>query len=209
MRRNHGRLVGLILATALLAPSGAAAISNCTSLKYKVAGKAAFAKAKCHASAVAKGTVVDAECLARAEQKFTLVWDRAERKADCVTTGDRIAAQSEIDAFVGELVDTLEPPVSTAICCATGDGCYHGIETESDCELLFGTVGTAGTVCDGTTGTCELPPVGTGQCCFVPSVGVCLGGPSLNLAGCVQAGGLDYPFGATCLPDGTCDAPVP
>ncbi len=98
----------------------------------------------------------------------------------------------------------IEPPVSTAICCSTQDGCYHGVESEGDCELLAGTLGAPGAVCDGATGTCLPPPARPGQCCHVPEVGVCLTGPSLNLPACVRAGGTEFPSGATCRPDTTC-----
>lgn len=105
--------------------------------------------------------------------------------------------------------DAIRPPATTALCCVTDDGCYHGVESEGDCELLAGTVGAPGSVCDGATATCRPPPVSPGQCCHVPEAGVCLAGPSLNLAACVRAGGFDFPSGATCLPDATCEVAGP
>jgi hypothetical protein len=209
MRRRHYSCHLIVIATVLFAGVDTAAASKCTSLKYSLAGKAARANAKCKARAVRAGSPVDAACLAKVAARLAEKWSKAESAGDCVATGDLTAAQTAVDGFVGQLMAALEPTVSAAVCCAGPDSCWHGLADDDACIQFGGTPGAPGTVCDGATGSCQSPPAGTGQCCFVAEYGVCNGGPALNLAGCVAAGGLDYPFGATCLPNGTCAVELP
>lgn len=100
----------------------------------------------------------------------------------------------------------VEPPVTTSICCATPDACYHGVETRSECERLSGVVGAPGTVCGGATGTCQPEPATTGPCCEAFEPPICLTGPELPLDPCVAVGGMAFPEGARCQPDGRCVA---
>ena len=204
MRRNV--ILGLVLGVLLALPAGAAAQSRCTALQYKLAAKAALAKAKCKSIAVKRGEEIGAKCVAKAEAALARKWADAEAKGDCIASVELGPVQDVIDAFLDGLMDVLEPPASTAVCCEGGGSCWHGsFFTDAESCVQFGTTaGAPGTVCDASTGTCRLPPVGTGQCCFLPTFTVCSGGPALNLQGCVASGGLDFPFAATCAPNGGC-----
>ena len=187
----------------------AAAQSACTSLKYKFAGKAALARAKCEAIAAKNGTSTDAACLSKADATLAKKWIKAESKGDCVELGDLAATQAAVDEFVIALNAALEPSPSPTptpggnVCCDTGNSCWHGTDA-AGCTSLGGTAGAPGTVCDGGTGSCQPSPAGVGQCCHHPTVSICEGGPSIDLAGCASAGGLDFPFVSTCEPDGSC-----
>lgn len=116
-----------------------------------------------------------------------------------------------VAAACGDSSGVRDEVENETICCATQDGCYHGIRNTADCDLLFGTTGEPGTVCDAATATCQSPPSGLGRCCEVGESGssVCLAGPSLDLQQCVEAGGRGFPDGAFCRPDGVCSVIQP
>jgi len=194
------------IASALLASPDTEGASKCTALKYKHAAKAAVAKATCKATAVRTGAPVDPACLAAVDAKLAERWARAAGKADCIATDDLVSAETAVAGFIDELMDALEPPPVTAVCCQTGNSCWHGsgFPDEAACVQFGGTPGAMGTVCDSATGSCGPLPAGPGRCCYLPSFQVCNGGPSIDLAGCVAAGGLDFPFAAVCQPNGAC-----
>ncbi len=204
-------MISLTVALAMhVSAAGALAESKCTALKYKAAGQAALTKAKCKADAAKSGGTVDPLCLAKADAKLTKKWAKAEAKGDCIAAADLSDGQAAVDAFVAASMDALEPPESTAVCCEGVGVCWHGPSSFTDpslCAEIGTTAGAPGTICDASTGTCKMPPAGTGQCCFLPGANVCSGAPSLDLAGCVAAGALDYPFEATCEPSGICTVP--
>ncbi len=189
----------------------ALAESKCTALKYKAAGKAALAKAKCKAAAAKSGGAVDSLCLAKADTTLAKNWRKADRKGDCVATTELADVRAAIDTFVAGLMTALEPSPPAGVCCETGDSCWAGEQfvDAAACVQFGGTAGALGTVCDGATGSCQAPPAGTGQCCYLPDFNVCNGGPTIDLAGCASAGGLDYPFESTCEPTGFCSFALP
>ena len=107
---------GIAAALALAGAPGYAQVeSKCLSGKLKGAGHAASSQVNCEAKAAAKGEAVDPECVAKAGEKLLKAFEKAENKDDCIGTGDDPAAQAVVDAFVQELLDTLNPP--PAICC--------------------------------------------------------------------------------------------
>lgn len=206
-------VLATVLATAVLGgEAGASDPSVCLSLKYKAIGKAALAKAKCGANAAKAGAAVDPACIATAEVKLARRLATAEKKGDCVKLDDYAAALGVVDDFAEGATVALEAPAPTPtpspLCCETGNSCWHGF-VAGECEALFGTLGAPGTVCHGATGQCAPPPASSGSCCYLPSLQICEGGPSLDLAGCVAGGGLDFPFVATCEPNGACSFPGP
>lgn len=99
--------------------------------RLKAASKRAAAKLKCHDKAILTGGAVDPLCLSKAEDKYNAAFDKAELKGGCATGGD--AGAVLVDAFVDDVVDALEPPVSFAASvqpifsanCATS-GCHTG-----------------------------------------------------------------------------------
>jgi hypothetical protein len=131
---------------------------------------------------------------------------KASSKGDCPTTADTAAAQHVVDAFLAGLVDILEPP-TVSYCCSTGSSCFAGPAiNDSTCLELQGTLGPPGSVCEGASGACVAPPGTGGPCCALPQFSVCAAGPGANPAGCVTAGGFDFP-NAVCLPSGACAFP--
>jgi hypothetical protein len=83
--------------------------SRCAGLKLKAAAQKAFAKLKCHVTAVRKGTIVDPVCLSDATTKFSDKFVRAEGEDDCLTMSDAAAIEVEVDAFVDDAVTALRP----------------------------------------------------------------------------------------------------
>jgi hypothetical protein len=201
-----GRITGAALFAALIVGcvDTAAAQSACAKLWIRVAADGAKAAAACHAKAAALGAAVDSTCLGAAAEKVGRKWAKATGKGDCPTTADAAAAQSRIDAFLAAIVDLLTPPPRR--CCNTGSACYAGPTMDADgCSELLGTLGPAGSVCEGSTGTCVAAPGAGGSCCSLPFA-VCTAGPSVPPAGCVAAGGVDM-ANAVCPESGACALP--
>ena len=103
MALRPGRFV--IAVCALLAfasvKASAATPSKCSSAKLRATSKKASTRAKCYAKAVAKGQMVDGDCLSTASSKFNAGFTRAESKGDCrAPNGDAPAIESKVDAFV-------------------------------------------------------------------------------------------------------------
>jgi hypothetical protein len=88
------------------------AARTCAAAKIKAAGKKASSKLKCYGKAAQKGIAVDPNCLLKATSKFSSKWDKAEAKGGCATTGDKMAIETKVDAFVLDASAEL-PPNST------------------------------------------------------------------------------------------------
>src|SRR5262249_38191452 len=67
------------------------------------AGLKVYAKAKCHQKALRTGGMVNAACLAKAEQKFVAGFAKAEAVGGCAVTGDA----ATVEAVVEECRTTL------------------------------------------------------------------------------------------------------
>jgi len=81
--------------------ASAATPSKCSSAKLRATSKKASTRAKCYAKAVAKGQMVDGDCLSKASSKFSAGFTRAESKGDCrAPNGDAPAIESKVDSFV-------------------------------------------------------------------------------------------------------------
>ena len=94
--------------------SSAPGPSGCDSKKIQAAGKKASGKLKCQSKAVSKGVDVDAECLGKAEEKFSSSVSTAETANDnCTHTGQTNALESAANAFVGDATEELAPPPTT------------------------------------------------------------------------------------------------
>jgi hypothetical protein len=202
-------LGALALIGIMVVADEARAQNRCQSLKWKAAGVAAKMKAACYASAAKEGVDVDPACLAKADARLAKRWSAAEEAGGCVTTGDLAAASGAVDqcsSAIGAVV--APPPPPTSLCCNLGTACAQGMGLDAEgCVTFFGgTVGPAGSVCNGATGACEAPPAGFGRCCMSTSVSFCTGGPNLDLSGCVPPSFLDFPF-AVCSPSGACLLP--
>src|SRR5262245_33925645 len=105
-------LSAIILSVGVLAASGEVfAASKCSGDKIKATGKKALGKLKCHSKAVKRGQAVDAACLAKAEEKFSIAFATAEAKLyvddGCLTTGDADPVETQVDDFVNAIVGGL------------------------------------------------------------------------------------------------------
>jgi hypothetical protein len=109
--RTLAALVVSLAVAASVALAGPTPAQKCTAAKLKATGKKASAKLKCHEKAVLKGLAVDPACLAKAEEKFTDAFAKAEAKGGCLTNGDAASIEALVDTFVDDTVDALEPPV--------------------------------------------------------------------------------------------------
>jgi len=190
---------GLALAAA---PSGAQVESKCLSGKLKGAGGAAAAQVNCEAKAAAKGEAVDPACVAKSQAKLQKSFEKAENKDDCIETADQAAAQAVVDAFVQQLLDTLNPP--PVVCCQTGPTCLYTADAAA-CTAFPGAVaGALGTVCSG-NGSCAAPPAAPGNCCqdFVTGATPidCANG-NFTSGDCTGIGGTFST--AICSPSGSC-----
>jgi hypothetical protein len=169
--------------------------SKCTKKKLLAAGKKTLGKAKCHAKAAGQGSDVDAACLTKAEDKFDNAFTNAEAVADCAApTGDAGAIEAKIDAFITDMVATLDPPPcdldsGTFTCgggCPPGNICVSsGGAGNCACfppNFLCGTAcGPAAGCPGGDAGLrCEGPAPGCG-CCLVA------GRPCANPGDCCSA----------------------
>jgi hypothetical protein len=108
-----------------------------------------------------------------------------------------------VDAFVQELLDTLNPP--PVICCALSTACFYTADAAACTAVGSGAApGADGTVCTG-TGACAAPPAAAGPCCQdFTTVGIsfdCANGP-FDATGCNGAGGTFST--AICSPSGQC-----
>jgi hypothetical protein len=190
------------------APAVAQTASQCAALKYKAAGKYAQALAGCRAKTVAKGfPLVAPDCLLKAQAKLEQAFARAEKKSDCLATGDAGYATDEAQDFIATLPPILESRVR---CCTlqAADQCTW-TETEAECDAFpGGTLGPPGSFCDGPTGDCVAPPAtpAPGFCCDGLAQGNgCVG--NLDADTCTIAGGGAHSPSKLCMPYGSCEAP--
>src|SRR5262245_11702552 len=193
--------VSVCLAIALAA-TAAWGQSRCTSDKYKAAGKYSLALAVCHAKAVAGGVPIDPACEAKGLAKLQASFTKAESKGDCLVPDGQSATASVAKKFLNDLGSVLEVQV---LCCNAGPGlCLYAVDA-ADCASNGGTLGAAGTVCDGATGACAAPPAAGGNCCEGVVYGTgCVGGPAWTAQTCTFLPGHTFNPNAVCEPNGTC-----
>jgi len=195
-------------ALALAGAGPAAGQSKCLAIQFKAAGGAAKAKFTCRARAAKAGKPVDQACIAAADAALARKWTKAGRRGDCAATGVAAEGARATDRCLAGIEDVVDPPPpASSLCCNLGGSCAHGLD-EDGCTAVFGgTIGPAGSVCDGATGACSLSSIGTGRCCMAADGGFCEAGPSLDLSGCAPPTFLDFPFSSTCAPSGSCTFP--
>jgi hypothetical protein len=206
--RRNGLVVLVLVGTLAGVGERAAAQSKCQTQKYKAAGAVAKAKAACFARAAKAGGDVDPACVSAADDKLARKWEKAEAAGDCVTSGDAAAGVTATEQCLAAIDDVVDPPPPpSSPCCNLANSCAHGFDEAGCTEVFGGTLGPDGSVCDGATGTCVLATAGTGRCCMTSDGSFCTGGPALDLSACVPPDFLDFPFGSTCAPSGSCTLP--
>src|SRR5262249_17597646 len=102
-------LVALVLGAAapVTAKAKPTPAQKCTAAKLKASAKKLSAKLACYAKAAAKNAPVDGECTGKAETSFRTAFSTAEGKGGCVPTGDAMAVEADIEAFVQSEVAAL------------------------------------------------------------------------------------------------------
>lgn len=81
---------------------------TCTPKKLSLAGEKALSKTKRHAKAVGKRIAPDGECLAKADEKFSEGWMKADAAGDCLNpTRDESEIEDKVDAFLDDVVTDL------------------------------------------------------------------------------------------------------
>jgi hypothetical protein len=93
-------------------------------------------------------------------------------------------------------------PAQPTLCCTDRDAaiCQDRV-VGSGCAMFSTSYENPGTVCDGSTGTCQSRRTGTSACCQTPIS--CFEGPDAYL-GCLLAHGVLFNGGERCLMNGTC-----
>jgi len=127
---RSGLLAAALGATAFIAllafgANTASAQNKCLSGKTKCVDKKMAGLLGCHSKAEKAGTVPDATCLSKVYAKFdggtkgteASCFRKLEIKNDgpCVTTGDRVAQETKVDAFVLDVVQELDPSYPTPV----------------------------------------------------------------------------------------------
>ena len=87
----------------------AMARSTCASLKVEAAAKLGSALAECNARALRLGVSVREECFDGAIAAFEKSWATAEKRADCLTTGDQASIASLVVSHTLGLESVLVP----------------------------------------------------------------------------------------------------
>lgn len=85
-------------------------VNNCAAGKQKAIAEATAEKLECFEDAFRRDPgVVDTRCFERPEAQYAYVWDRLEGNGGCLTIDDDAALVPKIDAFVADIVATLDP----------------------------------------------------------------------------------------------------
>lgn len=99
-------------------------LDNLCPAKTNAIGSSVKGNLKCEGKAIKKGTVVDADCLAAAEDALIAAFDKADAKG-CMPAGGAAAAQSQVEGLVAAVAPSAAPSCT--------DGIANGTETDVDC----------------------------------------------------------------------------
>lgn len=143
MDRGSNVLVITSMLLALGALSGAAWAADkpggCAAVKRIAAGRKALDSLRCHAAAARRARGVSAVCLEKQHLRLLKAFSKAERRKDCITTGDASVIEGEVDAFVMRVVDA-EPATgsttTTTLPVMCEFGCAGGCPAGQICRWL-------------------------------------------------------------------------
>lgn len=112
-----------------------ATTGRCGATKLRAAARKAASDLGCHRAAARKGVAPAAACLDKSVTRFLATFARAEKRA-CGITGDAVAVQAIVDAFVASTVGHLTgtPPTATPTptATATPNGAPDGLTATID-----------------------------------------------------------------------------
>ncbi len=115
-----------------------------------------------------------------------------------VPVTDQFGGARSVQPRAPKLVCAPQP----TLCCADSEAdICQDRAVGSGCAMFSTSHASPGTVCDGTTGTCQSTRTGNSACCQTQSS--CFEGPDAYL-GCLLAGGVSFNSGERCLTNGTC-----
>jgi hypothetical protein len=144
-------VVGLIAGMSLLSGAAWADTKGCAAAKLRAAAKKASTKIGCHRRAILSGAPLDADCIAKAEERFLRAFAAAEARGGCATTSDADEVEAAVDQFVADLVAMLPVTTTTStsttssssppstINCGSGMSCSAGLSCGSNgehCQLV-------------------------------------------------------------------------
>lgn len=138
-----GVALSLLAGPSLASPTPA---QKCAAAKFKASAGKVCGKVKCHRKAILKSVAVDGACLTKAEQKFSLLYSKAESAGGCTVTGDAAAAEAIVDDCVSSFTGAIAGDAKCAAAKMKAVG--KKTKAKAKCErkaLLTGT--TASTTC--------------------------------------------------------------
>ena len=84
--------------------------NDCAAGKARAVSEATFAKLDCFMDAFHRDPgIVDTACLSKPEALYASAWAKLESSSGCLTAGDDQAIEAQIDAFVADIVTSLDP----------------------------------------------------------------------------------------------------
>lgn len=112
-------LFSLGMVSVLVSPASSATdpVLACRAAKVKAVAKLYASRAKCEATAIVQATTVDAECLAKADEKFAAAIVKADADGACEGVASTLAADTS--ACIDALVDDVSP----VPCASTSQSC--------------------------------------------------------------------------------------
>jgi len=174
--------------------------------KAKAAAKKTSARVRCFTASAVKAAPVNESCLAEAEQKFGDAWARIEGDGGCLVVGDEDSIELKVDAYVDDVVRTLQPCGEVGgACgggCASGQFCLDGIGCSG--EVVPCSCYTSVTTCPTTSSTTT-----TSTTTCATHTTITLGRPPCGLYGGSCSGGCEN--ARECVPDdsGVCGCTGP
>jgi sugar lactone lactonase YvrE len=101
-------------------------LNVCSAGKKKCVSKKTKALLKCHVKAEAKGVVLDSVCVQKAKDKFDggldpskSCFEKLEAVPGCLTENDTATVEAKVDAFIDDVVSSLDPGFATPTPAAT------------------------------------------------------------------------------------------
>jgi hypothetical protein len=134
----------------------ALAQNKCAGEKIKAACKKAVCKNSLEAKQASKGGTIDPAKVAKCEAAFSKSVVKSEAKGDCFTTGDAVAIEAKVDAFVADLETELDVGTGTNPNTCEGDKIKAAAKKAScTCALEAKQAAKGGTIDPAKVAKCE------------------------------------------------------
>jgi hypothetical protein len=83
--------------------------NTCAAGKQKTIAEATSEKLECFEDAFRRSGVVEDHCFAKPEAQYEYAWAKLEGNGGCLTQGDDAALADKIDAFIAQMISSLDP----------------------------------------------------------------------------------------------------